>query len=145
MSVTDYHLVAFSSADSKQIVDGLAVEPAAAVAGNAWVTLDFGSSVSLQTPSALKRKKVVLERVDFFRAGGGSVTNTNGRVADVSGAATGAWATKWLNAATAPGTRVHVTNIELPLYTDTSGKLYFSVGGDALDTFDYTLFFRVAK
>lgn len=135
MSVTDYELRFFSSEDNG----------ASAVAGDAEVTFDFGTSTVTQGPSPLKRKKVILERVDVYRSAGVSATNTDVAVADASGASTTDYSVKWLNAATAPGTRVHETNIDLPLYTDTTGKLYMKVNGDAADTFKYTVAFRIAK
>lgn len=131
-NVTERHFLAFTSSDVG----------AAAVAGDAWVTLDFGVLMSA-VPSALKRKKFLLYAVETLRASGASATAHTALVADVTGSASTAWATKYQSAAVAAGTRLNETGIDKPLYTDTAGKLFFTPGGDAADTFNYAVWFEV--
>ena len=114
---------------------------AAAVAGTAWVTLDFGN-VSDVLPGAENRKKLVLHRVHAFRKTGASATAHIALVADVTASASSAWATKYESASVAAATRLNETGINAPLYTDALGNLYFTTGGDAADTFDYEVWFR---
>lgn len=114
---------------------------AAAVAGNAWVTLDFGN-VSDVLPGAERRKKIILHRVHALRKTGASVTAHIALVADVTGSASSAWATKYESASVAAATRLNETGIDDPVYTDVLGNLYFTPGGDAADTFEYEVWFR---
>lgn len=143
-TVTQRHFIAFTSSDVRSIVGGVE-GAAAAVAGNAEVTLPLGlvMSTSSGLPAALRRKKVVLAQVEVMRKTGASGTNYQPQVYDASGAATTAWATKYLGGATAPGTRFGVTGINQILHTNTDGNLYFKVNGDAADTFDYIVWFEV--
>jgi hypothetical protein len=114
---------------------------AAAVAGNAWVTLDFGN-ISDVLPGAENRKKNVLHRVHVLRKTGASGTAHIALVADVTGSLAAAWATKYESASVAAATRLNETGIDEPMYTDALGNLYFTPGGDATDTFDYEVWFR---
>jgi hypothetical protein len=135
--VTDQY-IGFTSADVGK----------AAVAGDGEVELSFGTSlVGANAASALRRRKVVLWRVDFKRKTGGSATNYTPALADASGASSSDWSVKYLGAATAPGTRFSVTDIEMPMFTDngTTNKLYLKLNGDAADTFDYEVWFRATK
>lgn len=114
---------------------------AAAVAGTAWVALDFGN-VSDVLPGAENRKKLVLHRVHTLRKTGASGTAHIALVADVTASTAAAWATKYESASVAAATRHNETGIDEPLYTDALGNLYFTPGGDAADTFDYEVWFR---
>ena len=133
--------VAFTSSDVGQIVDGGATTPAAAIFGDAWVTLAFGN-VSDTLPDAENRKKYVLHRVHVLRASGASGTAHIALVGDATNAAATAWSTKYESASVAAATRLNETGINEPLYTDALGNLYFTPGGDASDTFDYEVWFR---
>ena len=126
MAVSE-RFVAFTSADTG----------AAAVAGDAWVTLDFGSTENMSVPAADRRRKVVLYRVHVLRTGGGSATAHTALVADVTGSIAAAWATKYESAAVAAASRLDETGLDAPMYTDTEGKLFFTPGGAAADTFAY--------
>ena len=141
--VTEEHFVFFSSSDASQVVNGSVVSPAAPVAGTAEVTLNFGPAASDKAPATARRKRVMLWSIDEKRANGGSATNHQPQVADAAGAATTDWSVKYLGTATAPGTRIDVFSIGKPMYTDTAGKLYYQPNGDAADTFNYTLCFKV--
>jgi hypothetical protein len=135
--VTDQY-IGFTSADVG----------AAAVAGDGEVVLSFGTTLAgFSVPAALRRRKVVLWRVDFKRKTGGSATNYTPALADASGASSSDWSVKYLGSATAPGTRFSVTDIEMPMFTDngTTNKLYLKLNGDAADTFDYEVWFRATK
>ena len=125
--------VAFTSSDTG----------AAAVAGNAWVTLDFGSTADMVVPVASRRKKLVLHRIHVLRKTGASATAHIALIADVTGSAATAWTTKYESASVAAATRLNETRTGDPLYTDTGGKLFFTPGGDAADTYDYEVWFRV--
>jgi hypothetical protein len=133
--------VAFTSSDTTAIVGGVSAA-GAAVAGNAWVTLDFGA-VSDVLPTADRRKKVFLHRVHVLRATGASGTAHIALVGDVTGAAATAWSNQYESASVAAATRLNETGIDEPMYTDATGKLFFTSGGDAADTFDYQVWFRV--
>lgn len=133
---------AFTSADVKHIVNGSEVV-GGAIAGTAEVTFDFGLLMSANVPTPLRRKKFRIVQVELIRASGVSVTNYQPQIHDVSAAATTAWATKYLGAVTAPGTRFGVTDIQELVYTDTAGKLFFKPNGDAADTFHYIVWFEV--
>lgn len=114
---------------------------AAAVAGTAWVTLDFGN-VSDVLPGAENRKKLVLHRVSTLRKTGVSGTAHIALVADVTASASTAWATKYESASVAAAARLNETGIDEPVFTDALGNLHFTPGGDAADTFDYEVWFR---
>lgn len=137
--------VCFSSSDTLAVVNGGAAAAGAAVAGTAWVTLDFGTTATETRPAADRRKKFVFHRVHVLRKTGASGTAHTALVADVTGSASTAWATKYQSAAVAAATRLNETSIDTPVYTDSSGKLFFTPGGDAADTFDYEVWFRVVQ
>ena len=144
MEATVYdNFVAFTAQDTTNIVGGVS-QAGAVVAGNAWVTFDLGS-VSSTLPSAERRKKVVLHRVHVLRKTGASVTAHVALIGDVTGAAAAAYSTKYESASVAAATRLNETRTGDPLYTDETGKLFFTPGGDAADTFWYEVWFRVVK
>ena len=104
------------------------------VSGTAEVTLAVGSA----------RKTVIAQAVAVFRATGAG-GNIQPRLYNISGGAAGSVGERWrASAATAGGTLVNTTGINRPLVTDASGNLYFSVSGDAGDTFDYEVILEQA-
>lgn len=129
---TERHFIGFTSADVG----------ATTVAGNAWVTLDFGP-VSSNLAAADRRKKVRFTRYKTQRAAGASGTAHTALLADVTGSASTAYATKFVGTATAAATGIDETATDKVIYTDTTGKLFFTTGGDAADTFDYEVWFEV--
>jgi hypothetical protein len=140
--ITERHFICFTSSDVGQVVGGSVVVPAAPVAGDAEVRFDFGP-VSEHLPAQDRRKKFALWRVEVMRATGVSATDYQPQVYDATGAATTAWATKYLGALTLETARFDVTSIDAPLYTSTAGYLFFKVNGDAADTFNYAVWFEV--
>lgn len=115
---------------------------AAAVAGNAWVTLDFGP-VSDTLPTPDRRKKVLFHRVKVQRASGVSATAHTTILADVTGSASTVFAAKYASAAVPAATALEAKSQDYPMYTDATGKLFFTTGGDGADTFEYELAFEV--
>jgi hypothetical protein len=135
--------VFFSSSDTLVSVNGGAAAAGAPVAGTAWVTLDFGP-VSEHLPVADRRRKLIFDSVMVLRATGASATAHVDLLADVTGSLAAAWATKYAGASVAAATRTDVNGIAQPLFTDATGKLFWTPGGDAADTFDYFLAFKWA-
>ena len=131
--------IALTSEDATLVVGGTA-QAGAAVAGDAEVSLTF--AVPENVPAADRRRKLVLWRVEVFRASGASATNYQPQVYNSTGAATTDYATKYLGASTAPGTRFDVSSIAAPMYTGTAGKVFFKVNGDAADTFHFAVWFK---
>lgn len=136
--------VFFTSADTQIIVGGVS-QAGAPVAGNAWVTLDCGDVSAMLAPAAARRRKLVLHSIDVLRASGASATAHTAIVADVTGAASTAWAAKYVGGAVAAATRFTADGINRPMHTSTAGKLFFTPGGDAADTFDYVVVFEVLQ
>jgi hypothetical protein len=139
---TQDQYVFFSSADDLVSVNGGAAAAGAAVAGNAWVTLDFGDTSAMTVAVGGRRKKLVLERVHVLRASGASGTAHIALVADVTGSAATAWPVQYESASVAAATRLDETDINAPMFSSTAGKLFFTPGGNAADTFDYFLAFK---
>jgi hypothetical protein len=127
--------VAFTSSDTGKVP----------VAGNVYVTLDFGDTSTMMVAVAERRRKFVLDRVEVLRATGASVTAHTALVADVTGSVAAAWATKYASAAVAAATRLDQNQINGTMYTSTEGKLFFTPGGDAADTFNYEVWFEVLQ
>lgn len=132
--------IAITSEDEVLVVGGTS-GAGAAVSGTAEVSLQLATPNA--APGANRRRKLLLHRVDVMRKTGASATNFQVQVYNSAGAATTAYATKYLGAATAPGTRYDETNISAPMHTDTDGKVYVKINGDAADTFDFAVWFKV--
>lgn len=145
--ISSEQFVVFTSEDTVITVTagGVGVEQAGApVAGDAEVSFTIAKHAA-SVSAGNRRRKLMLWRVEAMRATGASATNYTPQVYNATGAATTAWATKYLGGSTAPGTRFDVTDIEGPMYTDTSGQVFFRVNGDAADTFDFAVWFKVIK
>ena len=144
MEVIAYEeFVVVTSEDTVITVDGVE-QAGAAIAGDAEVTFTLARH-AVSTSVGNRRRKLMLWRVECFRASGVSATNYQPQVANASGAATTDYATKYLGASTVPGTRFDVTEIEAPMYSSTDGKFYFKPNGDASDTFHFAVWWKVIK
>lgn len=121
------------TSDKTQVVGGSSTA-AGAIAGNAWVTMQIDS----------QQRRVEVVAIDQLRTAGASATNHQPLVADVTGSTGTAWATKVVVTAAAPTVRIDETNIGCHMFTDADGKVFYTPGGDAADSFKYSVTFRVA-
>lgn len=114
-------------------------------AGNAAVELVVTpSTTATGTDNASKCNLLLAVRV--FRTAGASATNIRPRIMNASTGASGDVTQKWeASAATAPGTLVNTYAINDPIYCTAAGKLWFTVAGDAADTFFYEIIFQAGS
>lgn len=103
-----------------------------AVAGDAEVEIQVSDRTT----------KVVLHTVQAKRSAGASATNFQPRVYNASSGAADAMSQKWRGSSTAPTALFGVSGIARELETDTSGKFYLALDGDAADSFEYEIWWE---
>lgn len=113
--------------------------------GNAVVLLSVAPMLSTTgVDNAVKCNLLLAVRA--IRTAGASGTNITPRIMDSATGSAGDVSQKWAAAgATAPGTLVNTYNINDPIYCTTAGKLWFTLAGDAADTFFYEIIFQAGS